>query len=144
MDRNYREPQITLNKRFLYYLCSHWHSCFAISDFRWFPFKTLYWLKSIANHSDYQNVKFSGNTLMLNSLLPERLCDYTAPYRRRNMDRPDYAACWDKLIITGFGEFATREDALALCGRLRRIWIPADRCWKWFKIRTKKDSRRSG
>ena len=82
-------------------------------------FKTLYWLKSITNHPDYKDVKFSRN-----SISPEFIAAGKAMHELYSS--VPSTEIWTDLIIYSLlrqvdyywdsGEFASKDDALvALC-----------------------------
>jgi hypothetical protein len=81
-------------------------------------FKTLYWLKSITNHPDYQNIKYS-----INSINPEFVAAGNAMHQLYSSIPT--TEIWTDLITYSLvrqieyywdsGEFATKDDALALC-----------------------------
>jgi hypothetical protein len=86
-------------------------------------FKTLYWLKSVTNHPDYQQVKFSLDNIKpefikvgksmhdLYCLIPSTEI-WTDLITYSLLRQIDYY--WDS------GEFATKGDALALCDEVER------------------------
>jgi hypothetical protein len=86
-------------------------------------FKTLYWLKSITNHPDYQSIKFSRDQVnaefvAAGKVMHELYCSvpsieiWTDLITYSLLRQIDYY--WDS------GEFATKEDALALCDEVER------------------------
>lgn len=86
-------------------------------------FKTMYWLKSITNHPDFQNVRFSKSNINpefiaagkamhdLYSSIPSTEI-WTDLITYSLLRQIDYY--WDS------GEFETREDALALCDEVEQ------------------------
>jgi hypothetical protein len=86
-------------------------------------FKTLYWLKSITLHPDYQNVKFS--TAQLNNELVEigkamHELYSSIPSTEIWTDLITYSLLRQIDYYWDSGEFATREDALALCDEVEK------------------------
>jgi hypothetical protein len=86
-------------------------------------FKTLYWLKSITNHPDYKDTKFSRESInseyvatgkamhdLYNSIPSTEVWTDLITYSL--LRQIDYY--WDS------GEFATRDDALALCDEVEK------------------------
>jgi hypothetical protein len=86
-------------------------------------FKTLYWLKSITNHPDYQDIKFSKDNIN-----PEFVAAGKAMFELYSS--VPSTEIWTDLLTYGVlrqidyywdsGEFATKEDALALCDEVEK------------------------
>ena len=86
-------------------------------------FKTLYWLKSIANHSDYQNVKFSREHVNAEFVTAGKAMHelYSSiPSTEIWTDLITYSLLRQIDYYWDSGEFATREDALALCDEVEK------------------------
>lgn len=89
-------------------------------------FKTLYWLKSITNHPDYQNIKYSRD-----SINPEFVAAGNA--MNELYSSVPTTEIWTDLITYSLvrqieyywdsGEFATKDDALALCDEVEKEFI---------------------
>ena len=86
-------------------------------------FKTLYWLKSITNHPDYQHIKFSRDNVS-----PEFVS--TGKAMHELYGSVPSTEIWTDLITYSLlrqidyywdsGEFATKDDALALCDEVEQ------------------------
>jgi len=81
-------------------------------------FKTLYWLKSITNHPDYQHIRFSRNNLNqefidAGRIMHELYC--SIPSTEIWTDLITYSLLRQIEYYWDSGEFSTKEDALALC-----------------------------
>ena len=84
-------------------------------------FKSLYWLKSITNHPDYQNVKFSTSNLSNEFILKGKAMHdlYAAvPSTEIWTDLITYSLIRQIDYYWDSGEFATRDDAMALCNEV--------------------------
>jgi hypothetical protein len=81
-------------------------------------FKTLYWLKSITHHPDYQDVKFSSGhmnnaTIEAGKAMHELYANI--PSTEIWTDLITYSLIRQIDYYWDSGEFASKEDALALC-----------------------------
>jgi len=86
-------------------------------------FKTLYWLKSIVNHPDYQDIRFSKD-----SINPEFVA--AGKIMAELYNAIPSTEIWTDLLTYGVlrqidyywdsGEFASKEDALALCDEVEK------------------------
>jgi len=84
-------------------------------------FKTLYWLKSISNHPDFQNVKFSLNNINNDFILKgkEMHALYAAvPSVEIWTDLITYSLLRQIDYYWDSGEFASKNDAMALCNEV--------------------------
>jgi len=86
-------------------------------------FKSLYWLKSITNHPDYQSIKFSINKLNPAFLVAGRAMGdlYCAvPSTEIYTDLITYSLLRQIDYYWDSGEFDSREDAIALCDEVQK------------------------
>ncbi len=86
-------------------------------------FKSLYWLKSITNHPDYQDIKFSVDNLSDEFISKGQAMHelYAAvPSTEIWTDLITYSLLRQIDYYWDSGEFATREDALALCDEVEK------------------------
>ena len=86
-------------------------------------FKTLYWLKSITNHPDFQSVKFSLNNLSNDFILKGKALHelYAAvPSTEIWTDLITYSLLRQIDYYWDSGEFASKGDALALCDEVEK------------------------
>lgn len=84
-------------------------------------FKSLYWLKSITNHPDYQNVKFSLNDITNEFILKGKTLHelYAAiPSTEIWTDLITYSLLRQIDYYWDSGEFASIDDAMALCNEV--------------------------
>jgi hypothetical protein len=86
-------------------------------------FKSLYWLKSITNHPDFQSVKFSLNNLrddfILNGKATHELYA-SVPSTEIWTDLITYSLLRQIDYYWDSGEFASRDDAMALCDEVEK------------------------
>ena len=81
-------------------------------------FKTLYWLKSITNHPEYQNVKFSRTAINDEFIAAGKAMHdlyRSVPSTEIWTDLITYSLLRQIDYYWDSGEFATKDDALALC-----------------------------
>jgi len=86
-------------------------------------FKTLYWLKSITNHPNYQNVKYSLNDLSNEFILKGKAMHelYAAvPSTEIWTDLITYSLLRQIDYYWDSGEFASKDDAMALCNEVEK------------------------
>lgn len=86
-------------------------------------FKSLYWLKSITNHPDYQNVKFSVNNLSNEYILKGKAMHdlyASVPSTELWTDLITYSLLRQIDYYWDSGEFETRDDAIALCDEVEK------------------------
>ena len=86
-------------------------------------FKTLYWLKSITNHPDYQSVKFSISNINKEFILSGKAMHelYAAvPSTEIWTDLITYSLLRQIDYYWDSGEFASKDDALALCDEVEQ------------------------
>ena len=86
-------------------------------------FKSLYWLKSITNHPDFQDVKFSLNKISDEFVLKGQAMHqlYAAvPSTEIWTDLITYSLIRQIDFYWDSGEFATKDDALALCSDVEK------------------------
>ncbi len=84
-------------------------------------FKSLYWLKSITNHPDYQNVKFALNDITNEFILKGKALHelYAAvPSTEIWTDLITYSLLRQIDYYWDSGEFASKDDAMALCNEV--------------------------
>lgn len=86
-------------------------------------FKSLYWLKSITNHPDYQNIKFSKDHLNAEFIqagkkMHELYC--SIPSTEIYTDLITYSLLRQIEFYWDSGEFASKDDALALCDEVEQ------------------------
>jgi hypothetical protein len=84
-------------------------------------FKSLYWLKSITNHPGYQDVKFSINDITNEFILKGKALHelYAAiPSTEIWTDLITYSLLRQIDYYWDSGEFASRDDAMALCNEV--------------------------
>lgn len=86
-------------------------------------FKTLYWLKSIARHPDYQDFRYSVNNvnpefIAAGKAMHELYC--SIPSIEVWTDLITYSLLRQIEFYWDSGEFASRDDALALCDEVER------------------------
>ncbi len=86
-------------------------------------FKSMYWLKSIINHPDYQNIKFSCGHIAEEFIAAGKVMHdlYCAiPSTEIWTDLITYSLLRQIDYYWDSGEFETKEDALALCDEVER------------------------
>lgn len=84
-------------------------------------FKSLYWLKSITNHPDYQDIKFSlkdlSNEFILKGKAMHKLYA-SVPSTEIWTDLITYSLLRQIDYYWDSGEFASKDDAMALCNEV--------------------------
>ncbi len=86
-------------------------------------FKTLYWLKSISNHPDFQNVKYSLDNIDNDFIIKGKEMHElyaTVPSVEIWTDLITYSLLRQIDYYWDSGEFATKNDALALCDEVEK------------------------
>jgi hypothetical protein len=86
-------------------------------------FKTLYWLKSITNHPDYQHIKFSRDNISNEFITAGKALHElysTIPSTEIWTDLITYSLLRQIDYYWDSGEFATKDDALALCDEVEK------------------------
>jgi hypothetical protein len=84
-------------------------------------FKSLYWLKAITNHPDFQNVKFSCSNISEEFVnRGKEICDLYGSIQSTEVwtDLITYSLLRQIDYFWDAGEFASKEDALALCNEV--------------------------
>jgi hypothetical protein len=86
-------------------------------------FKSLYWLKSITNHPDYQHIKFSRDSISTEFVAAGKALHElysSVPSTELWTDLITYSLLRQIDYYWDSGEFATQEDALALCDEVEK------------------------